>query len=106
METKQLSKNEIIKIKNEIHGWLNMYSPIITITQEHDIRVIWYLGEKNERNNIVCKITIDSDKDKFEELIDFHPSLDEKSIARKIVKDFFDAVDKNITGPLANKLWG
>ena len=106
MEIKHLSPNEIIKIKNEVQHLLDMYSPIITIKQEHDVRAIWYIGEKNERNNIVCSIAINSSKGNFEKLMDFYPLFDEKSIAREIAKKFFDEVDKDINGPLANKLWG
>ena len=106
MKIKQLTPDEIVKIKNEIQYLLGMYSPDITIKQEYDIRVIWYTGEKNERENIVCKITIGSNKGNFEKLMDFYPSLDEKAIAREIAKKFFDEIDKDVNGPLANKLWG
>ena len=109
MGTKQLTQSEINEIENLVKDFLDMYSPKVTIVQTKDHRVIWreeQNGSVNEWENIVCDIVIISNKGNLKKIMDFHPSLDRDSIAKEIAKKFFDEIDRNITGPLANKLWG
>jgi len=109
MGTRQLTQSETGEIEKLVKNFLDMYSPKITIAQTKDHEVIWrekQNGSVNEWINIVCSVAINSNRGDFKKIMDFHPSLDGNSIAKEIAKKFFDETDRNITGPLANKLWG
>lgn len=89
---KILAEYEIKEVINKVENLLNEYTPKIVLSQTNSENQVVVRqeqnGEINERNDIVCNIKIISNKGDFEKTMNFHPSLDPKSIANKIAREF------------------